>query len=103
MRPWLYIFYQFPWKQSFPYHKRKEQFKKNEFQRKKVSKQINVQFMYKVYIYTHNEMGFFFLQQGHWSYFVNLKKPVLVTHIDGIHCISVKCRNMKFGILGELD
>lgn len=28
---------------------------------------------------------------------------IIVTHIDGIQCISVKCRNMKFGILGELD
>lgn len=34
------------------------------FKEKRLSKQINVQFMYKVYIYTHNEMGFFFFNRG---------------------------------------
>lgn len=55
------------------------------------------------YIYTHNEMGFFSSTGALKLLCKSKETSIIVTHIDGIQCISVKCRNMKFGILGELD
>lgn len=56
------------------------------------------------YIYIHIMKWVFFSSTGALKLLCKSKETsIIVTHIDGIQCISVKCRNMKFGILGELD